>query len=245
MPMQNRLLATLPEGDLRALKQYMQTVLLRYQTVLYEPGDRLTHIYFPDEGVICKGALDGAGRMVGTAIVGADGMVGAFAALDGLQEQSRAFVHVQGTASTIGIDALRRIALENRAIGAMLHSYCRYLYVCGQHAAVCNASHTLEQRLCLSLVRLHHLSQRRMIEVTQEQLGEWLAVKRTSVCFIAHGMQERGLIRVRRGKIEIIDLEGLTRSSCNCHRFLSSYYDSLFNTNVASKSVDSMMLAKV
>src|SRR5262245_40845533 len=117
---QNRLLATLPETDLQTLGQHMQTVSLVQQSALYERGDRLTQAYFPHGGAICKGLADAAGHTVVTAIVGSDGMIGAFAVLDGLKEDGRAFVRVQGTASTIGTDALRGISLENQAVRSML-----------------------------------------------------------------------------------------------------------------------------
>ena len=44
---------------------------------------------------------------------------------------------------------------------------------------------------------------------TQESLAEMLDVRRTSVTLVAHTLQQAGLIKYARGKIQIINLEVL------------------------------------
>ena len=43
-----------------------------------------------------------------------------------------------------------------------------------------------------------------------------LAVRRPTVTLIAQGLQNAGLISYRRGRIEILDREGLERQACEC-----------------------------
>jgi hypothetical protein len=43
-----------------------------------------------------------------------------------------------------------------------------------------------------------------------------LGVQRTSIGMIAHSMQEKGIIRYRRGKIEIVDEKRLRDAACEC-----------------------------
>ena len=43
-----------------------------------------------------------------------------------------------------------------------------------------------------------------------------LAVRRPTVTLIAQGLQNAGLISYRRGRIEILDRQGLERQACEC-----------------------------
>jgi hypothetical protein len=54
------------------------------------------------------------------------------------------------------------------------------------------------------------------LSLTQEFLSQMLGVQRTSIGMIAHSMQDAGIIRYRRGKIEIIDDERLKSAACEC-----------------------------
>src|SRR3954471_16091219 len=101
MVIENRLLASLPTTDLQALQQEMRVVRLSRLSVLCNPDDQLTRAYFPHDVAICKGILDGAGQMASPAIIGSNGMIGAFATLDGSPQGTRAFVQSGGNASTI------------------------------------------------------------------------------------------------------------------------------------------------
>src|SRR5262245_2865290 len=100
----NRLLATLSETDIRIIATALRSVRLAEQLVLHEPGDHLTQAYFPTEGTICKGLVQTAGHIIATEVLGAEGMIGAFAALDGRCEDSRAVVQSQISAFAIDMN---------------------------------------------------------------------------------------------------------------------------------------------
>jgi Mn-dependent DtxR family transcriptional regulator len=63
--------------------------------------------------------------------------------------------------------------------------------------------------------------------LTQEFLAQMLGVRRTSVSLVANTLQHAGLIRYRRGRIEITDLEGLKAASCECYGRVKKQYDRL------------------
>jgi hypothetical protein len=60
---------------------------------------------------------------------------------------------------------------------------------------------------------------------TQEFLAEMLGVRRTSVSVVAHTLQQAGMIKYRWGTIEILDVDGLEESACEC-------YGTAFSTTV-------------
>ena len=64
-------------------------------------------------------------------------------------------------------------------------------------------------------------------ELTQEFLAQMLGVRRTSVSLVANTLQDAGLIRYRRGHIEITNLEGLQETACECYETVKAHSDRL------------------
>jgi hypothetical protein len=56
------------------------------------------------------------------------------------------------------------------------------------------------------------------LPLTQEFLSQMLGVQRSSVTLVARKLQEAGLINYRRGRIHILDVEGLQDSCCESQR---------------------------
>ena len=55
------------------------------------------------------------------------------------------------------------------------------------------------------------------LPVTQELLSQLLGVRRTTLTITARNLQTAGLIRYRRGLIEIVDRGGLETKACECY----------------------------
>ncbi len=53
--------------------------------------------------------------------------------------------------------------------------------------------------------------------MTQELLAQMIGVRRNAISIVAHALQEAGTISYSRGQIEIIDVEALRATSCECH----------------------------
>jgi hypothetical protein len=62
---------------------------------------------------------------------------------------------------------------------------------------------------------------------TQEFLAEMLGVRRTSVTTVARTLQEAGMVKYTRGKIEILDVEGLREAACECYETTKWQYRQL------------------
>jgi CRP-like cAMP-binding protein len=85
-----------------------------------------------------------------------------------------------------------------------------------QQTAACNALHSAEQRLCRWILQVRDRIDSDVIHLTQEFLAQMLAVRRPTVTLIAQNLQNLGLIRYRRGRITIIDRDGLENRACEC-----------------------------
>ena len=96
-----------------------------------------------------------------------------------------------------------------------------------QQSAACNAVHTIEARLSRWLLRARDLSGSDKLVLTQEFLAQMLGVQRSSVSIVANTLQQAGLIRDSRGRIEITNLAGLQEACCECYGTIKAHYDRL------------------
>lgn len=223
----NLLLANLPSVDFDLLRPHLKTAELAHQSVLYEPGDIVSKIYFPHAAVISLVVTLTTGEMVEAAMVGRDGMVGALAAFDGPTSVSRMLVQVQGAASMIEAEQFRRVAERSEALRKTIARHEQALFAQTQQAVACNVTHPIETRMARWLLRARDLSGKDVLPLTQEFLAEMLGVRRSSVSVVAHTLQQAGLIKYRRGLIQIVDLEGLQEASCECYETVKGHYDRL------------------
>lgn len=226
---QNRLLASLPSADFELLRPHLKNIELAHETVLFEAGDTVTHIYFPHSGVISLVVELADGQMIEAAMIGRDSLVGGSSALDGKIALNKGIVQIPGAASILAVGRLRKAADASVSFRTTLIRHEQVLLVQAQQSAACNASHAVEARLARWLLRSRDLSGDDMLELTQEFLAQMLGVRRTSVTLVARTLQQAGLIKYRRGKVQITDLEGLRETACECYETVKAQYDRLLN----------------
>jgi CRP-like cAMP-binding protein len=112
-----------------------------------------------------------------------------------------------------------------RQNGVFHDTVLRYAYVVLRQisqTAICNHFHTIQARLARWMTVMSERSSNRHLILTQEFIAHMLGVQRTSVGMIATTMQDDGLIRYRRGKVEILDFERLRDSACECYFAISN-----------------------
>ena len=97
-----------------------------------------------------------------------------------------------------------------------------------QQSVACNALHALEARLSRWLLQAHDCVDGNVIPLTQEFLGQMLGVRRTTVTIAASLLQGAGLIRYRRGHIQILDRAALEDISCECYAVVRQNADKIF-----------------
>ena len=81
----------------------------------------------------------------------------------------------------------------------------------------CRNLHDVVQRLAWWLLETQDRLGRDELPLTQEFLSVMLGVQRTTVTEHAGRLQDEGLIRYRRGMIEVLDRAGLDARACECH----------------------------
>jgi len=112
----------------------------------------------------------------------------------------------------------RAILLDIATVRRKLFQYHLVMLAEAQQSAACNAKHVVHSRLCRWLLRSHFLIRSDTLHLTQEFIAQMLGVRRTSVTFFCRAIAiGAGIIKHRRGLIEIINVEALQDSSCECY----------------------------
>jgi len=225
----NRLLQVLPEAEFQSLCPLLETVELAKGSVLIEAGEPPQQVYLPHSGVVSMMVSLSDGQTVEVAMVGRDSLIGAAAALDAGPALTAAIVVAPGTASVLKAEDLRAVADRNRVLRQHLARHEQALLVQAQQSAACNASHSVESRLSRLLLRARDLCDSEGLPLTQEFLAQMIGVRRNAVSIVAHAFQQAGLVSYSRGQIEIRDIEGLRRTSCECYSVVRTHCERLLN----------------
>jgi CRP-like cAMP-binding protein len=229
-PRTNRLLRTLDEADFGLLAPHLQVVSLTQGKVLQEQEARVEQVYFPLSGVVSLISVMIGGDVVDTATVGREGAIGAFGGLGPWNAFTRAVVRLPGAAAVISVAHFQAAVGQSERIRNLILRYKEALLAQVQQTAACNALHPLEARLARWLLQTLDRADDPNLPLTQEFMSQMLAVRRTTVTVVAGKLQQAGLIRYHRGRIEIIDRPKLEEAACECYGTIRRRTDAVFLT---------------
>ncbi|MFB9268838.1 Crp/Fnr family transcriptional regulator [Bradyrhizobium erythrophlei] len=225
----NGFLSSLSASDFELIRQHLRTVDLAPEMVLVEVDEALRRAYMPHKGVISLVVKLARGEHVQIAMVGRDSIFGAFSALGDATALNSAVVLVPGVASTVELDVMRAAADQSPTFRAALARHGLAVYAQIQQTAGCNAAHTVESRLARCLLHTRDLSGSDKIVLTQEAMAQMIGARRNSVSLVAHTLQEANFIHYSRGHIEITNLDGLMKTSCECYATVKAQYTRLLH----------------
>jgi CRP-like cAMP-binding protein len=226
----NRLLSALGGADLALLAPHLRDVPLIQGVVLQEQEAPAENVYFPLSCVISLISVMQGGEVVETAMVGREGAVGAFGGLGPWNAFTRAVVQLPGLATVIPVASFQAAVAQSDRIRNLVLRYKETLLAQVQQTAACNALHHLEERLARWLLQALDRTDGPNLPLTQELISQMLAVRRSTVTVIAGKLQEAGLIRYHRGRIEIVDRLKLEEAACECYGTIRRRTDAVFRT---------------
>jgi CRP-like cAMP-binding protein len=223
-PHTNHLLAELEAADWQRWKPYLEAVYFKRGEVLCAAGRPQCHAYFPTSAIVSLHQVTESGGSTGFAIAGNEGVIGISLLLGADTTTSGGSVLIAGQGFRMPALALQEEFNRFEAVRHLLLRYTQALITQIIQTAVCSRHHTADQQVCAWLLHcLDRLADNEIV-VTHDALANLLGVRRESVTLIAGHLRAAGLIRCRRGCIEVLDRTGLERRSCECHALVSQEY---------------------
>jgi CRP-like cAMP-binding protein len=216
----NHLLAALPAKDYARLLTGLKPVELTYGEILYEPGESMHAVYFPNDSLVSLLTLVEGRRALEVGLVGREGMIGARLALGAATSSVRALVQGTGMAMRMSSERFLKEFRRCPALQRVLFQFTDTLMIQISQTAACNRFHLIEARLARWLLMTAERMASPEFHLTHEFLADMLGVRREGVTVAASTLQQRKLIRYRRGNITILDSLGLEAVSCDCYRYV-------------------------
>ena len=153
-------------------------------------------------------------------MIGNDGLAGIPAILRIKISPYKMMTQLPTNALRIKAEALSNEFNRGGRLHDLLLGYMHMLLTQIAQSVACNSFHLVEQRLCRWLLISRDRAKTDTLQLTQEFLAHMLGVPRTSVTATAGKIQKLGLIRYRRGQIQIIDRQGLEAAACECYEVI-------------------------
>jgi CRP-like cAMP-binding protein len=214
---ENHLIELLPKTDRARLLAVCEPTQLVLSKILYEPGQRTLHVYFPTDGFMSLVTMAAGHPGLEVGMVGREGMVGAQLGLGIATAPLRVLVQGPGAAWRVSAKSFR---VEFERSAALRRNLNRYLYVLMAQlatSATCLRFHLIGTRLARWLLMTQDRAHADTFHVTQEFLAYMLGVRRVGVTAAASALQRRGLIEYSRGSMTVTDRDGLEHTACSCY----------------------------
>lgn len=219
-PVANRLLAALTSQEYQRLRAHLEQFTLSFGEILYEPGQIIRHVYFPNNGIVSLLSMVEERSTLEVGIVGNEGMVGISIFLGAPNSLNRALVQGVGTAMRMTAQAFRKHVGYTGPLPDMLRRYTHSLLAQISQTAACNRFHKVDARLARWLLMTHDRLGSDEFRLTQKFLSDMLGVRREGVTVAARILQQAQMISYVRGQIKILNRAGLETAACKCYKLV-------------------------
>ncbi len=153
-------------------------------------------------------------------LIGYEGMLGATTLLSTRQVPSEAIIQGSGKAWRIPIATFEDLLAQSSSLRQILETYLYQLLCQLSQNAVCAHFHSVESRLARWLLMSHDRIQTNELFLTHQFLSDMLGVRRSSITEAAGELQASGCISYNRGRLYILDRQGLLARCCSCYHLM-------------------------
>jgi CRP-like cAMP-binding protein len=224
-PLQNKLLSYLLAADGDFLMPQIRIVRLAFNDIIYEYGDSIDEVYFPLDSIVSNLAIMEDGTTIEISMIGKEGVLGLPALLGVGSARHWTRMCIGGSLARLSASALEHTFVSNEhTIKHIMHAYSSLITQVSQRA-VCNARHTVLERLACWLLMVHDRVGGDNLKLTQEAIASRLGARRAGITVAAGMLQSIGAIEYRRGQLHIRDRERLEQAVCECYAVLQADYE--------------------
>jgi CRP-like cAMP-binding protein len=227
IPVTNLLIEAFPTRPRNKILKLCTLVDLDFGTVLCETNQPYQYVYFPLTCFLTSIAVVAENPPLEVALIGNEGMLGIGVALGVNNALIQTVVLGPGTALRIPVAQFQGELLASPALVILLN---RYIYILMQQLAqstVCIHFHEIEARLARWLLMTNDRAHEDTFFLTHVNLARMLGVRRSGVSIAASELRKKSLLTYARGKIKILDRDGLEAASCSCYSAMLRHYSEL------------------
>lgn len=231
----NRVLASLSAPDFARLRPSLEAVTLAYKQPLYDAEEPIQFVYFLDTGVasLVNVMRNGDAAEVGT--IGNEGVVGLPIMFGDNVAPTSVYMQVRGTGHRMRAAVFWKEMERSQSLRLKALRYIHVFFNQVAQSAACAHFHSLDKRCCRWLLMTCDRMQEDDFPLTQEFLAMMLGVRRAGVSQAAGALQRQGLIRYGRGRVKIIDRNGLVKRACECYGIGKREFDRLLGTMIPTE----------
>jgi CRP-like cAMP-binding protein len=211
------------------LAPVLKPVTLRLHQVLHPNGTSLDCIYFIERGLVSALRMRAPGKAVEIALVGAEGATGVAMILQDEAPPVKRVVQVAGEARQVGRAQLLALAETRPEITQVLLRYAAFGSLQIAQTGICNAHHTVEQRVARWLMQARVALGDDSLPVSHSALAQILGVRRASVTSSLGQLERNGAVRLGRSDVVISDPRKLDALACECASFIARQYKRLIS----------------
>lgn len=219
--MRNEILLRLPADELASLRPSLERVELRRNQTLHHSRTPMQHVYFIEDGLVAVSSPAERDRWVDVWLIGPEGLVGVPLVLGNYDGAPfRRTVRVAGSALRLPKDALHQFMSSLPEFRNLLLRFVELVVVQTGQGSVCNATHSMPQRLSRWLLLIRDRLGNDTLPLTHQAFARILGVRRPSITTCLRSLEEKGAIRMQRGCTHIREPSRLQDISCDCNRIL-------------------------
>lgn len=215
--MDNLWIASLEDADRQRIEKHLKPRPYAQGQMLYDAGEEVDEVWFPLTGVVSLMTVLPEDKMVETAAIGREGLIGVTCGPMNARASSRAIAQIEGTAACCPADVFSDALEKSEAMRNALSRFTEGLFAQVQQTAACNAQHRLDERLARWLLTLHDRAEANRFDLTQADIAGMLGVRRATVSEVGSELEGKGLIRRGRGWVEVLDRPALEDAACGCY----------------------------
>jgi len=210
-------IAALDPADRRRIEPHLHERPFVQGQMLYDAGEAVEDVWFPMSGVVSLMTLLDGGRMIETAAIGREGLVGVTCGPLNGRAASRAIAQVEGVSACCPADVFADALQESEALRMALANFTEALFAQVQQTAACNAQHRLDERLARWLLTIHDRAGADRFALTQADIAGMLGVRRATVSEVEALFLDKGLIERGRGWVRVTDRKAVEAAACGCY----------------------------
>jgi CRP-like cAMP-binding protein len=230
----NRILKALDAGIIQRLD--LKPVQFEVMQEIEYPGSSIDRLYFVEEGMASMTTTFGDGAQVEVGMFGYESIIGVSALMGTKKSLNRVYTQIAGNGYSCKVEMARREFAIGGEFQKLALRYVQAQLVQTMQSAGCNARHNFEQRLARWLLICADRAHTNSFKMSHEFLRDMLGAGRPTMTIAASILKQKGLIKYSRGKIQILDVAGLTKAACECYTAIKNYLDNFteFDTGITA-----------